>query len=323
MLDFNSLHYEQKVNYIVQNVQAFIAVFGIIGNVLSICVFLRKRFRQFSYSFYSIIMACFDIVVLLHSIRHWAALVLEADIDLVAPFLCSVGEYQPYVCITVSLWLLALISLDRLLTIQYTNRFKLFKKRWFQATLAACLLIYSLLLHIQLPLYYKLTAVNGTGLECAIPIEVNTVHSWIYLSNIFLVAIVINNVLSGKMIWYLLSTRKAFLANWNQSQQNKHSANKDRKFAISSISLNICCMICKLPFSIGLLVTYYLVLNEDQTQLLFTIFVTIYTIDNGFTFVINMLVNSIFYEEFFTMIGFPNPNRRTSNKPNSKNKSTK
>lgn len=303
MLDYNVLNYYQRLTFIFQYIQIIIAIPGIIGNILIIFVFLRKRFRKYSYAFYSIVMACSDIVVLITSIRHWSAIILDANIDLVAPFFCTIGEYLPYVAGTISLWLLALISLDRFLTIVYSNRFGIFKKRWLQIMFVIVLVVYSLLIHIQLPLSYNLVVLSSnetnSSLACVLESQnVATIHSSIFLANTFLVILIVNNILSGKMVWFLISTRKRLSVNIGRV----NSTVKDRKFAISSIGLNICCMVCKMPLSVGLLVAQNQALSPDFGQLLFTIFVAIYTIDNAAVFVVYISVNSIFYEEFLKMI---------------------
>lgn len=296
----------KQLTYIFQNAQALIAVFGIIGNILIIRVFLSKNLRNNSYSFYSIIMMFADTIVLLHSIRHWSALILNSDIDLVSSFLCAIGEYQPYVAGTLSQILLALISFDRLITIVYPSRFKIFKKRWFQVVLVFVLISYSMLIHIQLPLYSRLITVSVTNndtaktLVCYISDRVSAIHTWIFLANIFIVIIIVNNILVFKIIVFLVSSRRRITAICNQ--RFKASITKDHKFAVCAIGLSLSCMLCKTPLSIGILLSYYFGLSHDQMQLIFTILVLIYTIDNGAGFVIYMCVNSVFYEEFMKMI---------------------
>ena len=133
LLNYYSLNYYQQLTYIFQNLQIVVAAIGIVGNVLNFVVFMRKRFSNFSFSFYSKIMVVTDIIVLLHSFRHWAAFMFDdGNIDLVAQFFCTIDEYQPYVTSFISLWLLSLISVDRLITIAYPNRFNVIKKKWFQ-----------------------------------------------------------------------------------------------------------------------------------------------------------------------------------------------
>lgn len=293
-------NYYQQLNYIFQNIQFVVGCIGLVSQLLIISVFLRKRLRSHSYGFYSIAMACFNIVICLHTFRHWAAFMFDANIDLVGQFFCAIGEYQPYVSATTSLWLLVLISFDRLMTIAYSNRFLLLKKRWFQALIVAILIAYNLLIHIQLPLNYNLISVNGTDESvCFIPFDVFNIHTWIYLANVHLAIVVINNVLSIKMIYYLIKTRNGL----NLNNSNRRSILKDRKFALSAVGLNITTIILKLPLGIALLVSYYLTLSLDEFRALFSICVTLVTSEYPIEFCVYMFVNTVFYEEFLTMVG--------------------
>lgn len=132
VLNYYNLNTLQQLNYIFQNIQVLVGIFGIIGNVLNITVFMRKRFKSLSFSFYNIVLGVIDIIVLLHTFRHWAAFMFDADIDLVSQFFCTIDEYQPLIASHCSLLVLTLISVDRLITIAYPNRFNVIKKKWFQ-----------------------------------------------------------------------------------------------------------------------------------------------------------------------------------------------
>ena len=291
----------QQLNYIFQNVQTSFGFIGLISEILIISVFLRKRLRNNSYAFYSILIAFFEIVICLHTFRHWAAFMFDANIDLVAQFLCAIGEYQPYVASTTSLWLHVIISYDRYVTIAYSNRFQHLKKRWFQALIAIIVIVCNLLMHIELPLYYTLKTINGTDITvCSIPVDVFNIQLWVYLANIFIINLVVINILNFKMIHYLVKTRNGL----NLNNPNRRSVIKDRKFAISTVALNIANFISKMPLCVSLLVSYYLEFSIDSVRLLFTICVSINILFYALSFGIYMLLNSIFYEEFCLMIGF-------------------
>lgn len=135
LLNYYNLNYLQQLNYIFHYLQIVISIIGIIGNVLNMIVFMRKRFANLSFSFYNKVLGVIDIIVLLHSFRHWAAYMFDSDIDLVSQFFCTIDEYQPLIASHCSLLLLTLISVDRLITIAYPNRFNIIKKKWFQSIL--------------------------------------------------------------------------------------------------------------------------------------------------------------------------------------------
>lgn len=312
MLDFNTLNGYQKATYVFQHLQAFVSLLGVIGNLLIICVFCRRSLRKYSYSFYSKAMAVSDIIVVSHSFRHWARFMFDADIDLVAPFLCSINEYQPYVTVGLSLWILFLISIDRLVTIVYPNRFKLLKQRWCQALLVVAVTIINMAIFIEMPLNYSIVSIpdpatNTTGWACVPTPEIGKISSWLLLINLFLMAIVINNCLNLKMLVYLVKSRRKVSMSMGGGggggAKGGNSAARDRKFAISTIGLNLCSFVLKLPICVGLLAANYLDIDPLIIQMIFTINVMLATTDNCVSFVINMTLNSVFYDEFMAMLG--------------------
>lgn len=163
---------------------------------------------------------------------------------------------------------------------------------------------YLMLIHIQLPLYSRLIKVAVTNnndtvttLVCFISDRVSTIHTLIFLANIFIIIIVVNNILVFKIIVFLVSSRRRITAICNH--RFKASITKDHKFAVCAIGLSLSCMICKTPLSIGILLSYYFGLGHDEMQLIFTILVMIYTRAG---FVVYMSVNSVFFEDFMKMI---------------------
>lgn len=270
MLEYNSLPYLLKIAYIFQYLQIIVATIGIFGNVLTFLVYLRKRLRVYSFSLYIKTMTVTDTIILLHSFRHWSAFIGQANLDLVAPFFCSFDEYQSYSATMISLSLLTLISLDRLITVAFPNRFKILKNLYFKIAMILSAVIYSLLLLIDMPLNYTVR-------------DIGPKNSTVYVLNVF-------------MVLALFKSRKRL------TRANDHTYKRDRRFAINSIGLNMVSTFCKLPFSVFLLVDILIELDIIQIQLLFNVTLFFINVDSSASFFINMIVNSVFYEEF--SIGF-------------------
>ena len=137
MKQFNNseLHDNETVISVFKNIQAVVSITGIIFNTLSICVFRRKRLKKHAYSVYWTILAFFEILILLHTFRHWTKYFLNFDIDLVSPFFCRFNDFQPFVFGAVGIGLQSLIIFDRYLTIVHPNRFKIIKKSSVQIVL--------------------------------------------------------------------------------------------------------------------------------------------------------------------------------------------
>lgn len=115
---------------------------------------------------------------------------------------------------------------------------------------------------------------------------------------------IINNILAIVLIVFIYKSRKRIISNLNgnitRRRQNRTEV-RDRKFALNSIVLNICCFVLILPLQFDLCFSVYLQWSPELTQMMFTIGVTLFTVLNGSTFFINLTVNSLFYDEFMAI----------------------
>lgn len=294
-VDFNSLTYEGKVVFIFQNIQIVFSAIGLCSNVLTFCVYMRKRLRKYSFSLYMKVLVCTSSVGMIHTFRLWAANVMDANLDTVATFFCKFDSYQPYVCSNISLWLLTTISVDRLLTIACPNRFKFVKSVYFQIAVICVIAVICLLQFIDMPIYYQIIQVgppfNPINL-CLLDGTTNSRVNWINFINLVVLNVFVNNILNVLMVLFINRSRKHI------ERGNNNTQKRDRRFAMNSIALNLTSSILKLPFSIALMVTNYLPMSIDQIKMIFLITVTIGNLELASSFYINMMVNTVFYNEF-------------------------
>lgn len=155
---------------------------------------------------------------------------------------------------------------------------------------------------------YQLISTNATDNSsttkmCILPSDVFIRQSGIYLFNILLVNIFVNNFLNAKLVIAVHNSRRRVMNSHSTNPSTNSTTVRDRKFAINSIGLNVKCTILKLPLIIAYILMYYLTFSDDLNQLAFTLCVTIFTLDNATLFFVNMLMNSIFYAEFLCLIG--------------------
>ena len=322
MVDYESMNYYQKLTFIFQNIQLLIAIIGIVGGILNICVFSRKAVKSFSSAFYMKAVSCCDIIILIHSIRLWIAFVFGLNLDTVSIFFCKIDNYQPYVASSVAIWLINVLSLDRLAIVVYSNNqnFQIFKKKWFKVTILLILIVCSLALNILTPLKNELVLLPDSAVQvCIMQPDTSTILSYIALVNTIVSIIMVNAVLNIKIIAYVFQTRKKISANMNITRSSSTGV-KDRRFVINAIAINSSCFICKTGFMICIFLITYLSISLDLLQLLFTIGVTISIIDNSLTFFINLIVNPTFYAEFLCMIGLRKQQAISSVKTEPKNK---
>lgn len=300
----NQISYE-RVHFLFQNVQGILSLFGIVSNILTICVLSRKMLNKYSYSFYCRAMAFSDTFLLSHLlIRLIITIFLDGIIEEKSerwPFYYCSKDFLGYLNGTISLWLLTLISFDRYLTVAHPNHFALFKRRWTQFVLLAIVIIYSFALNITLPINVRYELIDfGNGIVkpiCYVPYKIQSVHSWIILANFFLVNMVLNNFLNYKIIRCIIRSRR-------RSMGQHLLRKRDRKFAICSIVLNILSFVMRAPIPLGFLISHYFKFDPDLTRLAFTISLTIATLDHSFTLIVNTVISSLFYRELLSMFGF-------------------
>jgi hypothetical protein len=242
--EFNSLSNTLKWNYILKNVELAICLIGIVGNFFTFFVLSRRHFANFSFPFYAKAMAITDSLVLLMAINEWSAIILNLDLSITSSIFCNLVVYLAITFTGISLCLVSTIAFDRLLTIVYPIYTTKIKKLSFKATLVVVIVVANFIIYVPLPLNYTLVEYktsNTTSIRrCEIPsVSSASFISWLILGNIFVVSFVINNVLTGMLIY-------ALMRSWNRlSITSTERRNRDRKFAMTSITLNIACFIFK------------------------------------------------------------------------------
>ena len=312
MLNLLSLNAYQQVTYIFQCIQFIIVVIGVIGNIFVFIVFSRPNLKKHSYSFYCRVMVISDIGVLIYFFKNWVSYVLEANLDIVSPFFCSISRFILYLFGGQSTFIIMLITADRMLNIVYSNRFAFLKKRWFQWLMVFIGIVYNVSVNSLSVIYIHIVEIeiNQTTTApikvCYLAPEVTYKQAWIILAFFIFFNIIINNILNVKIVWFMVSSRRNVAR--NSTNNLSRSSVKDRKFAITSIGFNLSFMVLKLPFIIALIVMFNLKISFDVFIAIQTVVYTIALLDHGFSFLINFFLNSIFHDEFLVLIGIKKQN---------------
>lgn len=295
----------QKTTVILINLQALIGLIGIVGNMLTFCVFLRKPLRKHSYSFYFRIMSWTDTFIIVVTFRHWLRIVLNVDLDLLGPLFCRLNEYQPYLVASTTIWLRNLILFDRVIRVVYPAHFAVIRRKRFQITAVSIIFVSSALLHILIPLNYRLEtriepSDNLTHLVCYLPPNVLRTNFMLVMVNVSICAIC-TFIFDFKLISYIFYSRKKL---HKKVYNNQHPAIiKDRKFALSSVFISLTNFFFQLIFAASMLTALTLRLNPDQVQLVFIFSLMATSFNFSSVFFVNMSINSIFYNEFFRLSG--------------------
>lgn len=94
-------------------------------------------------------------------------------------------------------------------------------------------------------------------------------------------------------------TSRRRVMNGNEHRKSISSlSTRDRKFAFCSVCLNLASMTFKLPFFLSIIIVSYSNGSPEEIFFITKVTATINNMENGFSFFINMLVNSLFMMNF-------------------------
>ena len=311
MKKFENLNIYERTTLIIQSIQLFIGILGIIGNFLAFLVFSRKPLKPHSYAFYSRIVIWTDSFVLLNVFRHWLRIVADVNIDLIGPFFCRFNEYSAYSAGSISIWLRMIILFDRLVRVAYPAYFKILRRKWFQLTSVSLIFASNFFLHIILPLNFQLVETieppdNSIRFTCYLPRDILGFNFILVLANLSSCTL-FTIILNLKLISSIYKSR-------NRVSKNVYRRHllvvKDRNFAICSIVISFLNFLSQLVFGLSTLLALMLGLNPDQIQLVFTSSLILPIVNCNSVFYVNLLMNSFFNREFLRLFGIKMRGRR-------------
>ena len=138
----------------INTTQAITLAIGLIGNLISIIIFSRKTFRNNSISTYCVALSInefFSLFRFANSIGNIVYNVTPAD---QSDVLCKVFSYMPSVYNGVQPCILVVFSIDKLLNMR-TSSIAILKKKWFQWSVVAAIVLFNILLYLPLAILIK------------------------------------------------------------------------------------------------------------------------------------------------------------------------
>lgn len=311
MPEYDKLNEYEKITYVATYMEFVIGIIGLVGNVIVVFIFSRQSLRKYSYSFYSRGKTIADSLFIAFSLRNWTRYVYGIDIQLANQFSCVFWGYGDYVVGTIGQFFLLLTSIDRVVLIVYPNRFLIFRKKWFQITLALIAVGYSLLVNILLALNSFLIDIplggNQTMKMCIMPSNIITIQAWIILIHILGMVLAANSLLNFKLFLFIRSSRNKVASygnNINNNTTNQKTQKNDRRFAVVSIGQSLITFVFK--FTSGILHTTAITSNFslDKYIMIFTLVIMIFIIDGAVTFFVNFAINAVFRDELLAVLGW-------------------
>ena len=294
-------------------VQAIVLGIGIVGHVISIIVFSRKTFRKNSISTYLCALSVFYCFNLPQVINFILLKGFNYNFPALNDAICKFWNYLPEIYSSVPAWILVAFSLDKYLSIRISSK-TILNKKWFQLVIVFGIVLFDLCAYMWVPILSKRTeSESQPGVFSCGLVSVRGLFSAFMIlfalesCAVPFVAMIILSILTIRVL--IESRRKVERV----GRVDKERKSRDFRYAVSSITLNILFVVLKTPTMIYyLLNAYNLVSNVYFSQ----IAVLFFNINASDSFIVHLISNSLFRQEFLIMFRLRKRNRVSSNMGN-------
>ena len=293
--------------------QSITVAIGFIGNLISIIIFSRKTFRNNSISTYCIALSVNEFLSLFKFATNIGIIAFNVKLADQSDVLCKVFSYMPITYNAIQPSILVALSVDKLLSMRM-NSIPILKKKWFQLSVVAAIVLFNSLLYLPLGILVKRREVAPGHSVCdRTTVEFLPTLMVIIVFETCLIPFTIMIASSLLIVRLLIKSRNSVAKNGNVCN---HRKSRDTKYAISSVTFNIMFLLLKTPVMIYYtLFAFYL--NFDMYYLSISSFLNY--LNSASFFFIHLVTNSLFRREFLVLIGFVNTNGRISSNTSNRN----
>lgn len=279
--------------------------FGILGNLFSVLIFQRPTFKNNSISTYCQALAFSELYTILAVIKQIHMVVYHYEIMSLSDLHCKFFYYATACFNGLSGWIIAVYSVDKLLNMKRT-RLTIIKKKSFQWTVISLICVFNMVCYIELPILLELKE-NVSNVSWISPCFVANMIYYNYFmiliaTTLSIIPFSIMILMSILMIKMLRSSRLR-LEHLEMSNNDQRRC-REFKYAVSSITFNICFIAMRAPFLIHYtMVGYSIYLGDWYYEIAFLLYFSNSTVN----FLIHIVSNSIFRSE---MIKFFKPSNQ-------------
>ncbi len=286
---------------------ALILVLGSFGNLLSLIVFSRKRFRKISLNIMFRIMCLTDTLCLTQLLQTLLTYTGTYNIRTHSKFACHFFPYLAFSILPFKGWILVFIGFERYMTVKNPGKKLVIRKAKIQVIIIIIICAFNFIWYIPFMTNLSIYSMKGElicqqpkNFKKRITDSMDILNSCILpfsLMIMFTVLIVIEIYRSKNRIGNQLTNLCII-----KKQQ------KCLKFTITSVSTNLVFIILNLPFRVNsfLIMVYY-------NKMLLDVFRAICYASFAMPIVIYILTNSLFRKELRVMTSFLKPKNTTNN----------
>ena len=277
------------------SIEMTIIAIGFIGNLLTIIIFLRKPFRNYSISTYCISLAIFESLAtfqIFNDIGYLAQNVYLSDQSEVA---CKIIGIIGLLMSSIPAYIMIAFSVDKLLGMRI-KLIPILKKKWFQWSIVTSIVIFNISLYICYPILIRRSEVFPGYFICdATTIGFFQIFMIMATFETSVVPFLILTITSILTIRLLFKSRNSVQRMGNLTTDRK---SRDRKFAISSVTFNTLFIVLKIPSAIF----YFLVAFYSYYDVYFNaIAALLLCLNCSLGFFIHISTNSLFRREFLIL----------------------
>ena len=279
---------------------------GLIGNIISIIIFSRKTFRNNSISTYCIALAiseCLSIIQLINIIYYFPNNDFLFNLNDTS---CKIVHIGIILLSGIPPFIMAAFSVDKLLSMR-TNSIAILKKKWFQWSVVAAIVLFNIGFYMYYPILVKRTEIFPGYFLCnGYTIGFYTIHQILVIFEICIIPFAILMITSILTIRQLFKSSNSIERNGKMSKERK---SRDRKYAITSVTFNIMFIVLKLPSAFFYIL---MVLYNYFDAYYFNIANLLFFIISSSSFFVHLVTNSLFRKEFLVLFRLTNRTNESS-----------
>ena len=296
----------ESFTFAITTIKVTIICIGFVGNLLTITIFLRKTFRNNSISTYCASLAIFECSAIFEMISDIGYFTSKIQFNHQSDAGCKFFSMNAMMLASIPSFIMIAFSVDKLLHMR-TNSIKILKKKWFQWSLVAAIALFHIALYICYPILLKCSEVFPGYFVCD--------GTTIGFFKLFMIVVILETCIipflilittSILTIRLLVNSRNSVERTGNLATDRK---SRDRKYAVSSVSLNIILIVLKIPstvfYTLFAFYSYYDVYFYNISSLFFFL-------NCSLGFFIHLVTNSLFKREFLILFRLTKSNGTVS-----------
>ena len=276
-----------------------VTIFGLTGNFIGFTIMSFKSMSKLPVKNYYRFLFVSDSVFISQSIISYMQYGLNFDPTISSIYFCKIFNYLNYCLSTISPLLIVIISSERLIAIKFSQKSYILSNFKFQIIYLIIIIVYGLLFYAGIAVYFDLVNVSNDTNETIIQCTFNDPTALVVLSYMDLV----NRAIIPSLLMIICSIWLSFLifksrkrVSKNKSIKENKNFQRDLKFTMTSIFLNLVYVFLNLPISITIFFPNY----QQSTIYVFSFF--LFYLSYGINFYIIITFNSLIRNQFLIFL---------------------